>query len=130
HGGGGTSVERRGNYLYLSFINYDGPTRRFVDEELQLTSAGCVVHVKSVREGWGVDRLREYVASFGLTDGMREQLGGTIRWIRYGNDELEPEFAYSPISEGIMVANVNGKPRRDPVFSCSAIQEASVPFLS
>lgn len=87
------------------------------------------MHVKPVRDGWTIDRLRDHLASFVLRDRDRSQLGGTVRWVRYGNGELELELAYSPLSEGIMVATVNGRPRPDPVFSCSAVPQTSVPLL-
>jgi hypothetical protein len=129
-GGGATVIERRGNYLFLSFVNYEGPARSFSEEELFLARAGLVAHVKSVRNGWTVDRLRDEVGSFTLTDRMRAQLGGTLRWIRYGNGSRELEFAYSPRSEGIMIAAVDGRPRPAPVFSCSALPAERLPFLA
>jgi hypothetical protein len=129
HGGGGTVIERRGNYLFISFVNYHGERRPFTERELFLTSSGCIVHAKPAAE-WSLSRLRDYVGTFRLSDRYREQLGGIIRWIRYGNKEMELEFAYSPLSEGIMVASVNGTPRPDPVFSCSAPEAHQLPFLT
>ena len=129
HGGGGTVIERRGNYLLISYVNYHGERRSFTERELFLTASGCIIHAKPAAE-WTLSRLREHVGTFRLSDRYREQLGGIIRWIRYWNEEVELEFAYSPLSEGIMVASVNGRPRPDPVFSCSAMEMHQLPFLA
>ena len=40
-------VERTGNYLIVSFFNYEGPGRSFSEKEVFLTANGFIAHIKS-----------------------------------------------------------------------------------
>jgi hypothetical protein len=71
----------------------------------------------------------KHASEYILTDTTTCQQGGYTRWIRYKNKETDLHFAYSPVSEGIMIAAVNGRPRPEPVFTATALEPGKLPFL-
>lgn len=122
-------VEQRGHYLYLSFYNYEGPSRSFEVEEMLLTSSGFIAHIGSSDDWDGFDSFVKYAEEGALSDRVSKQEGSVTRWIRYTRRDLDMHFAYSPLSEGIMIETINGRPRPTPIFQASGLDSRRLPFL-
>lgn len=117
-----TEAEVVGNYLFISWYNYSGGGRRFTMDELVHARSGFAVHVFGENDENGAPDAAELLRAVGngtIDDRVFTQEGALLRWVRYRNDELDTdlEYAYSPRSEGTMIATIHGKPRPAPVFS-------------
>lgn len=122
-------VEQTGNYIMASFYNYEGVPQSFHSKELFLTANGFVTNIKSAGEVESFDAFREYAMEFELTDATEYADSGYTRWIRYKRPGTDIHLAYSPISEGIMIAAINGRPRPEPVFEATGINPEQLPLL-
>lgn len=122
-------VEREGNYIMISFYNYEGAARSFEANDLFLTTSGFIAHLRDADEMESFERFMKCSSEYNLTDITTQQQGGYTRWVRFKNNETDIHFAHSPVSEGIMIAAINGKPRPEPVFSATAIAPGKLPFL-
>jgi hypothetical protein len=122
-------IERLGNYLALSFYNYEGPCRSFEVEEMLLTSSGFVAHLGTVDEWETFDAFIADSSGGTITDHMTTQEGAVTRWVRYRHGSLDMHFAYSPLSEGIMIDTIGGKPRPRPIFEATGLDSRRLPFL-
>jgi hypothetical protein len=122
-------VEEVNKYLMLSFYNYEGPERPFGPEELLLTTSGFTAIMKSADEFQSFDDFIRYTSMYTLSDETTTDESANIRWIKYSREGCRLEFAYSPISEGIMIATVNGKPRPEPVIEATGLDTAILPLL-
>jgi hypothetical protein len=123
-------VEEAGRYVFVSFYNYEGEARPFTAKELFLTCSGFVANIGSAADSGGFGEFMAGVGDYTLSDRLERSEGGYTRWIRYKRRGLDLHFAYSPISEGIMVAAVNGRPRPEPVFSAGGIVTEKLPFMA
>lgn len=85
--------------------------------------------MKSADEFQSFDDFVTYAAMYTLSDEMSSDESANIRWIKYSREGYRLEFAYSPISEGIMIATVNGKPRPDPVIEAGSLDASTLPLL-
>lgn len=117
------------HFLMVSFYNYEGPTRAFGLREVLLTSSGVLVHAASNRDFPDLDAFMDWCGQGVLTDGMEESEGGVTRRIRYRRPDLDLRLALSPVSEGILMATINGRPRPEPRFSATGIEADRLPFL-
>lgn len=122
-------VEHEGNYVIVSFYNYEGPAISFEIKDLFLTSSGFVANISDTAEFKDFETFRNVKAEYSLTDQISNQEDGYTRWTRYKQGDTDLHFAYSPISEGIMIATINGRPRPEPVFSATAIEPGKLPLL-
>lgn len=118
-----------GRFLEISFYNYAGETHAFEPKELMLCMTGFAVHVKQVSEIANLQLFMDEVHAAELSDRLSSQLNGHTRWIRYRTKESILEFAYSPRSEGILYATVNGKPRPVSPLRATGLDETRLPFL-
>ena len=123
-------VEETGRYVMISFYNYEGEARPFDVKTLFLTSSGFVANVADAAEIGSFAEFRQRVAEYSLSDRVERSEGGYTRWVRYKNSELDIHFAMSPVSEGVMVATINGRPRPEPVFSAGGIVTEQLPFMT
>jgi len=124
-------VQYVNNYIMISFYNYEGPARSFDMKELFLTSSGFAAHVKTTGDFPDIEAFIQYVNSFTLSDTTTLSEDAYTRWISYGaKNGPDLRFAYSPISEGIMIAAINGRPRPDPVFQATGLNADRLPFIS
>jgi len=122
-------VEQTGNYIMISFYNYEDRARPFDNMELFLTSSGFIANMKSADEIGSFDLFMKYINEYSLEDNIECSQGSYTRWIRYKRNDLDINFAYSPVSEGIMISAINGRPRPDPVFYATGINNDRLPFL-
>ncbi|WP_127582583.1 hypothetical protein [Paenibacillus koleovorans] len=122
-------VTREGQYLSLSFYNYEGEERGFETREAILTTNGFIAHVKRAEEFADFDAFIRYAEQGTLEDELTGQLEGYTRRIRYTHPEADLQFAYSPVSEGILYSTVNGLPRRAPRFEATGFDANALPFL-
>jgi hypothetical protein len=122
-------VEKIGNYLTASFFNYEGPGRSFSEKDVFLTANGFIAHIKSADNYKNFAEFRAYAGEGTVSDKITLQEGAYTRWIEYKRDDLSLEFAYSPVSEGIIIETINGKPRPEPVFQATGLDEGLLPFL-
>lgn len=123
-------VEKVENYVMISFYNYEGPAKSFEPKEIKLTSAGFVVHVKQLSEMRNLREFMDMADSGTLSDRMTSQLGGHVRRIRYTNKDTDLNFVYSPITEGILVDTINGRPREASIFKATGVDSSKLPFLN
>lgn len=122
-------IERLGNYLALSFYNYEGPHRPFEVEEMLLTSSGFIAHLGTVDEWDSFDAFIADASLGTISDCMTTSEGAVTRWVRYRHGSLDMHFAYSPLSEGIMIDTIGGKPRPRPIFEATGLDSRRLPFL-
>jgi len=122
-------VEQVQNYILISFYNYEGAARSFEPREIFLTSSGFVAQIADKDEMKSFKKFRMQAGEYSLSDKTTCQEGGHTRWIRYKGHDIDLHFAYSPVSEGIMIAAINGRPRPEPVFSATGIEPGKLPFL-
>jgi hypothetical protein len=122
-------VDTVNNYLMLSFYNYEGTEKAFDVKELFLTASGFVTLFKSADEYGSFEEFIEEALDYTLLDDTTVDENGYTRWIRFARKECKLEFAYSPISEGIMIATVNGRPRPEPVLTATGLDISRVPLL-
>lgn len=122
-------AEIKGKFLEVSFYNYEGEAREFSPRELMLTLSGFAVHVKRTAEISSLDTFMEEVRNAELSDHLSSQLHGDTRWIRYRVGETNLAFAYSPRSEGVLYATVNGEPRPTPRLKATGLDERRLPFI-
>lgn len=122
-------VEEVNNYLMLSFYNYEGTEKAFDVRELLLTTSGFVALMKSADEFGSFEEFMAYASEYTLSDETTSDESANIRWIRYKRENCKLEFAYSPISEGIMIATVNGRPRPEPVIEATGLDIGRLPLL-
>ncbi|TLS52582.1 hypothetical protein FE782_08070 [Paenibacillus antri] len=121
-------LERFEEYLLLSFYNYEGPARAFEPKEAALLTNGFVVHVGSAAEHGSFESFRRHAAAGSLRDETTHQLEGYTRRIRYEHPDVTFDFAYSPRSEGVLYASVNGRPRPEPRFEATGYDAARLPL--
>lgn len=121
-------LERSGDYLMISFYNYQGPERSFTPQEAMLMTNGFVVHMGSIDQPGGFDGFRERAAAGIVEDETTHQLKTATRRIRYLHPDVALDFAYSPVSEGILHATVNGLPQPAPRFFASNFDGNALPF--
>jgi hypothetical protein len=122
-------IERLGNYLALSFYNYEGPRKSFEVEDMLLTSSGFIAHLGTVDEWETFDAFIADASLGELSDYTTTQQGSVTRWVRYKHGSLDMHFAYSPLSEGIMVDTIGGRPRPRPIFEATGLDVSRLPFL-
>jgi hypothetical protein len=122
-------VKIKGSFLEISFYNYEGPERSFDKKEILLTSSGFAVYVKQVKKIQNIQMFMDEVNGAALSDKQTNQLNGYTRWIDYQSKDLSLEFAYSPRSEGILYASVNGRPRSRERIKATGVNVAELPFL-
>ncbi|MFP4017271.1 MAG: hypothetical protein ACLFUI_09590, partial [Halanaerobiales bacterium] len=122
-------VEQIDNYLIISFYNYEGPARSFEIRDVLLTSTGFIAHIKSAAEFGSFHEFINYASQGIIRDKISKQEGAYTRWIEYKRDDLSFNFAYSPISEGIIIDTINGRSRPDSVFQASSLDCSRLPFL-
>ncbi|NSW89772.1 MAG: hypothetical protein HPY74_03650 [Firmicutes bacterium] len=122
-------VEKVKNFIMISFYNYEGPAKSFDPKDIILTSAGFIAHIKSSSEFKDINRFVSFVEDSTLKDKITSQMGAYTRWVRYTRKDLDLHFAYSPISEGIMIATINGCPRPKSIFEATGLDSRVLPFL-
>jgi len=122
-------VHREGHYLLLSFYNYEGGSRSFTTRDALLTTNGFIAHVKTAAEIPAFSDFRRYASEGHLEDKIRSQLDSSTRWIRYTRTDLSMHFAYSPVSEGVLISSVNGKPRPEARLQATGLDTRRLPFL-
>jgi len=122
-------IERSGEYAMISFFNYEGPAKTFSPKEAMLLANGFVVHVGSEAEDGSFDAFRARASAGSLSDEMTQQLEGYTRRIRYAHPDATFDFAYSPRSEGVLYAAIDGRPRPEPRFAASGFDAKALPFL-
>lgn len=126
-------VEKANDYVIVSFYNYEGPDRDFPRRGFLLTSNGFVAEVGSQRESGSfeafVDRMK------GIK--IRDELFTCMHWrwtymrrVRYEREGLVLECEYSPVTEGIKYAAVNGKLVETPVLEVTGLDVSKVPFMN
>lgn len=123
-------VEEVGRYVFASYYNYEGEAKPFGWNELFLTQSGFVASIGDAAEYGSFENFRACVSDYSLTDRMERSEGGYTRWIRYKRAGVDLHLALSPVSEGIMVAAVNGRPRPEPVFCADGIETEQLPFMT
>lgn len=122
-------VEKAGRYAMISFYNYEGEARPFGVNDLFLTSSGFVANFGDAAEAGSFGDFRKRMGEYCLSDRVERSEGGYTRWIRYRRGGTDLHLAFSPMSEGVMVAAVNGRPRLEPVFSAGGIDTERLPFM-
>lgn len=116
-------------FMEIAFYNYEGKARAFDPKELMLTLSGFAVHVQQFNESTDLQTFMDEVQTAELTDHLSSQLHGHTRWISYQTKETKLELAYSPRSEGILYAAVDGEPRPAPRLQATGLDARQLPFL-
>lgn len=100
------------DYVMISLYNYYGEPRSFTREELLLTANGFVAEVGSKSEYGSFDNFIDAMSEFEIEDCIHTNLHS--RWTKrrktsYRRNGIEFSCEYSPISEGLQYATINGK---------------------
>jgi hypothetical protein len=113
----------------ISFYNYEGPAKSFDPKDIMLTSTGFITHIKSSSEFKGLNDFMSFVEEGTVQDKITSQMKAYTRWVRYTRNDIDLHFAYSPISEGIMIETINGRRRPKTVFEATGLDSSVLPFL-
>jgi hypothetical protein len=122
-------VEKVENFIMISFYNYEGPAKSFDPKDIMLTSTGFITHIKSSSEFKGLNDFMSFVEEGTVQDKITSQMKAYTRWVRYTRNDIDLHFAYSPISEGIMIETINGRRRPKTVFEATGLDSSVLPFL-
>lgn len=123
-------VENRGDFILISFINYEGAPRNFAARGFLLTRSGFAAEVRSEEECGGFEALCRRPVS--LRDEWRVSPHSRqtyIRMVRYAREGLTLETEYSPVSEGVKHITVNGHALYEPKLHISGFDVSRLPFM-
>lgn len=123
-------VEKINDYLTVSFYNYEGQERDFARRGFLLTGNGFVAEIRSEAEVGSFDNFRQMFDDVKITDEWA--YGNAITSMRrtvYERDELKMECIWSPLTEGIQHASINGKIPNEPLLSIAGLEANKLPFL-
>ncbi len=96
---------RSGEFLLLSIVNYEGPSRDFSRHEINGWRSGFVLELATARElSWEDFLLRALETQ--VTETVETGLVRTVRYVSGGNTM---EFSYDPYKEVILSRRWNGK---------------------
>lgn len=122
-------IEQVENYIMVSFYNYEGIGRSFDIKDVLLTSSGFITHIKSADEFNNFEEFIDYASHGTVSDKITRQEGAYTRWVEYNRDDFNLHFAYSPLSEGILIETINGHPRPNPIFQATGLDSSKLPFV-
>ncbi|RAV13343.1 hypothetical protein [Paenibacillus contaminans] len=123
-------VERINDYLAVSFYNYEGEARDFAKRGFLLTGNGFVAEVRSEAEVGSFDNFRHMFQDGKIVDEWA--YGNAITSMRrtvYERDGLKMECIWSPLTEGVKMAAINGKIPKEPLLAITGLDTARLPFL-
>jgi len=121
-------LERVDDYLLISFYNYEGPERAFSPKEATLMTNGFVVRLGDEARYGSFEAFKRHASGGALRDETTHQLEGYTRRLRYEHPDVVFDFAYSPRSEGVLYASVDGRPRPEPRFEASGYDASRLPL--
>jgi len=124
-------VEQANDYVVVSFVNYEGPSRDFARRGFLLTGNGFVCEVRSEAE-CSLDRFRADMAAVEVSDYLfacDHSRQTVLRRTRYTRLGLELDCEYSPVSEGVKHVAVNGRVPSQPVLEVTGLDLSRLPFL-
>jgi hypothetical protein len=99
------TADQNGDYLAISFYNYDGPPSRFSRKELLRTLNGFVAEIGSRREYGSFDRFRSHV----LEGRVEDVVADGQRITRYNRPGIQLDLCHSLYFGGVKYALVDGK---------------------
>jgi hypothetical protein len=123
-------VEKINEYLMISFYNYEGEVQDFAKRAFLLTGNGFVAEIRSEAEVGSFQNFRELFNDVKILDEWA--YGNKITSMRrtvYERDDLKMECIWSPISEGIKQATINGKIPQEPLLAITGLDASKLPFL-
>ena len=125
-------VEEQNGYKLISFYNYQGPARDFDREELWTTGNGFVCKMGSntaLGRAESFDAFCQRVSDYELVDAMRSISGGEVRELAYRDADVTFRLCYSPVTEAIKHATVDGRFLSREVFQATGVDPRTLPFL-
>ncbi|MDF2658833.1 MAG: hypothetical protein K0Q94_1624 [Paenibacillus sp.] len=123
-------VEKVNGYLTVSFYNYEGEARDFAKRGFLLTGNGFVAEVRSEAEVGSFDAFRQLFRNVRIVDEWA--YGSAITSMRrtvYERADTKLECIWSPLTEGVKMAAINGKVPKEPLLAITGIDTAKLPFL-
>jgi len=123
------SVEKVNNHIIISLYNYEGENRAFGIRELLLTCSGFVTICKDKSEYSSFEEFIQYVNKGKISDVMEVQEGAASRKVKYKNTNIELNFMYSPITEGIFIKTIDKKPIDMNILKADGLNNRDIPFV-
>lgn len=120
-------IERKEDYIFISFYNYKGENRSFTANELILLQNGFVCVAESNCSC--MDDFIAYAFDYSLKDVMEKQESAWFRKIWFKNKKTDMCLMLSPMSEGVFVSTINKKPTGIHVLKADGLDLKKVPFL-
>ncbi len=124
------SVEKKNNHIMINMYNYQGENRNFGLRETLLTTAGFITICKEKTDFNNFSDFVSYVNNGIITDYVEKQEGATSRKITYKNKEIELNFMYSPMTEGVFVNTVDKKPKDLVILEVDGLDNEKIPFIT
>lgn len=127
------AVEKKGNFLMISFYNYEGETRDFTMREFLLTGNGFVAEIGSEEEWGSFEAFRNGLGEHVIRDEWQSTIHSrfsTLRKTSFEKEGLRMECEYSPVTEGIKQISVNGEPLSPEKLHISGFDTDSLPFMN
>lgn len=123
-------ITRRGKFLIISLINYEGDKRDFSDLELHCARSGFVLEVRDETES-RINEMQKLLSSWSITSKIKyyDQYPSMCDVLAQ-RPGLSFALSYSPINESVMYRTVNKTELPEPVLYCTGLDEKVVPFYS
>jgi hypothetical protein len=124
-------VEKMNGYVMVSFYNYQGASRDFHQRGFLLTGNGFVAEVSGQKQSGSFDSFRKKMEAVHIEDTLYSGVHGRQTYLRrtkYSRSGLSLDCEYSPVSEGIKHAAVNGKVPEYPRLKATGLDVSGLFF--
>jgi len=115
----------KNGYGVISFYNYQGPQRDFDGDEIVDIRSGFALEIASAAEAGSFEEFRQQAAKIEIADNFSVDVRH-LRILYKGNDY---HVIYSPHTEGVRCATINGQPLPTPKFQTQAFEVGKLPFM-
>jgi hypothetical protein len=116
----------------LSFFNYQGEKRDFDREEFMLTGNGFVIEIADNEEYGSFDEFCDIMGKSKIVDGYDINFHKRNTYTRktaYRRGPLELACEYSPVSEGVRYATINGYEPLIDRLEATGLDLSTVPYF-
>jgi hypothetical protein len=123
-------VDKSTGSTSVSFYNYEGPERDFAKRGYLLTGNGFIAEVRSKAEVGSFESFRKLFADVKITDEWAYGTNVTrMRRTKYEHNNMTMECVWSPLSDGVKFAAINGQIAATPRLSISGLDVSKLPFM-
>ncbi len=124
-------VEKVGNFLMVSFYNYEGTPRDFDKRELLMTANGFAVEVRDQNEIASFNEFKNLMDCIKCEDyNLKFDVFPTERYVKVKTSKSYFECSFCPVTEDVKYITIDGNIPESPVFSAPNIDTKKLPFYN